>query len=64
MSGQVWVLCSGQRWSVSGQVWVLCSGQKWSVSGQPLPSGGKYRAMRARTSRFHNRFYPQALRFF
>ena len=28
---------------------------------QPLPSGRRYRAMRARTSRFQNSFYPQAV---
>ena len=31
---------------------------------QPLPSGCRYRAMRARTSRFQNSFYPQAIRSF
>ena len=31
---------------------------------QPLPSGRRYRAMRARTSRFQNSFYPQAIRSF
>ena len=31
---------------------------------QPLPSGRRYRAMRARTSRFQNSFYPQAIHSF
>ena len=31
---------------------------------QPLPSGHRYRAMRARTSRFQNSFHPQAVRSF
>ena len=31
---------------------------------QPLPSGRRYRALRARTSRFQNSFYNQAIRCF
>ena len=31
---------------------------------QPLPSGRRQRAMRAKTSRFRNSFYPQAIRSF
>ena len=31
---------------------------------QPLPSGHRYRAMRARTSSFQNSFYPQAIHSF